>query len=107
MGLNAGEVFTYKKLIDYSADAVVSKTLVDKPTCTITLFAFVKGQRLSEHSTPFLAIVQIVEGTARVLIAGQPFILTEGKSIVFPSNVPHAVEATEDFKMVLTMVREK
>lgn len=106
MALNTGEVFTYKKIIDYSVDAVVSKTLVDKKNCTITLFAFSKGQRLSEHSTPFLAIVHIVEGTAKVQIAGQPFILTEGKAIVFPPNVPHAVDAVEDFKMVLTMVKE-
>ena len=92
-------------LIEYSADSIVSKTILDKPVGTITLFAFDKGQRLSEHQTPFDAVVQIVDGSAQLTIGGKDIIVSAGHIVIMPGNVPHAVVALEKFKMLLTMIR--
>jgi len=92
-------------LIEYSPDSVVSKTILDKPVGTITLFAFDKGQRLSEHQAPYDAVVQIVEGRARLTIGGEEKQVSAGEIVVMPGNVPHAVDADEKFKMLLTMIR--
>ena len=100
------QVFRFDETIDYAADAIVSKTLVKKNSGTITLFAFDKGQGLSEHSAPFDALVQVVEGSADVFINKQLYPLNAGQSIIMPANIPHAVQAVERFKMLLTMIRE-
>lgn len=92
-------------LVDYSADSVVSKTILDKPTGTITLFSFDKGQKLSEHTSPYDAVVQVVEGRASLTIGGKIRHVPAGEIIVMPANVPHAVDAEERFKMLLTMIR--
>ena len=92
-------------LVEYAADSIVSKTILDKPVGTITLFAFDKGQRLSEHQTPFDAVVQIVDGSAQLTIGGKDIIVTAGQIVIMPGNVPHAVTALEKFKMLLTMIR--
>jgi quercetin dioxygenase-like cupin family protein len=92
-------------LIDYQEGAVVSRTLVKKPTGTVTLFAFDKGQELSEHTAPFDAMVQVLEGDARIIIAGEPLDLVGGQMVIMPANVPHALKATARFKMLLTMIR--
>jgi len=92
-------------LINYSDDSVVSKTIVDTPTGTITLFAFDKGQKLSEHTAPYNAVVQIIEGKARLTIGGKNVMVSAGHVIIMPVNVPHAVNAEEKFKMLLTMIR--
>ncbi len=92
-------------LIDYAADSVVSKTILDKPAGTITLFAFDKGQRLSEHQAPYDAVVEVVDGRAVITIAGEEIEVGAGEIIIMPGNVPHAVSAVEKFKMLLTMVR--
>lgn len=92
-------------LIDYSADAIVSKTILDKPAATVTLFAFDKGQKLSEHTTPYDAIVQVVDGKAIITIAGNENKVSAGALIIMPANVPHAVSAEEKFKMLLIMIR--
>lgn len=92
-------------LIDYAADSIVSKTILDKPAGTITLFAFDKGQRLSEHQTPYDAVLQVVDGTAVITIAGAEIEVGAGEIIIMPGNVPHAVSAVEKFKMLLTMIR--
>lgn len=93
------------ELIEYSKDSVVSKTILDKPAGTITLFAFDKGQKLSEHTTPYDAVVQILDGQARLTIGGQDVEASAGQIIIMPDNVPHAVTAEEKFKMLLTMIR--
>lgn len=98
-------VFDYASKVDYQAGAVVSKTIVKKDTGTITLFAFAKGQGLSEHSAPFDAIVQVVDGMGQVTINGQPFVLQWGNTIIMPAGVPHSVQAVDNFKMLLTMIR--
>jgi quercetin dioxygenase-like cupin family protein len=92
-------------LIKYSEDSIVSKTIVDTSAGTITLFAFDKGQKLSEHTAPYNAVVQIVEGSARLTIGGRDVTVPAGRIIIMPANVPHAVNAEEKFKMLLTMIR--
>ncbi|MHC4212008.1 MAG: cupin domain-containing protein [Planctomycetota bacterium] len=93
------------QLVEYAQDAVVSKTIVDKPVGTLTIFAFDKDQRLSEHTAPYDAVVQIVDGNAKLTIGGNEVDVTAGQIIVMPANVPHAVDAPERFKMLLTMIR--
>ncbi len=92
-------------LVEYSKDSIVSKTILDKSAGTITLFAFDKGQKLSEHTTPYDAVVQVLDGHSQLTIDGQDKHLTAGEIIIMPGNVPHAVTAQEKFKMLLTMIR--
>ncbi len=92
-------------LVEYSKDSIVSKTILDKSAGTITLFAFDKGQKLSEHTTPYDAVVQVLDGRSQLTIDGQDKHLTAGEIIIMPGNVPHAVTAQEKFKMLLTMIR--
>ncbi len=92
-------------LVEYADDAVVSKTILDKPVGTITLFAFDKGQKLNEHTAPYDAVVQVIDGSAQLTIGGEGVRVLAGEIIVMPANVPHAVAAEEKFKMLLTMIR--
>ena len=92
-------------LVEYSADSIVSKTILDKPTGTITLFSFDKGQKLSEHTSPYDAVVQVLDGQASLTIEGEIQKVPAGEIIVMPAKVPHAVDAEERFKMLLTMIR--
>jgi quercetin dioxygenase-like cupin family protein len=92
-------------LVEYSKDSIVSKTVIDKPVGTITLFAFDKGQKLSEHTTPYDAVVQVLDGSSMLTIDGQDKHVTAGEIIIMPGNVPHSVTAQEKFKMLLTMIR--
>ena len=94
------------ELVEYSADSIVSKTILDKPVGTLTLFAFDEGQKLSEHTSPYDAVVQVLEGKTRLTIGGQDQQVREGQIIIMPANVPHAVDAEGRFKMLLTMIRE-
>lgn len=91
--------------IAYAEGAIVSKTIVQKPTGTITLFSFDAGQNLSEHTAPFDAVVHVLDGEAELIIGGQPVIVAAGSLAVMPANVPHAVNAVRRFKMMLTMIR--
>lgn len=100
------EVFSFKNSVDYASGAVISKTLVKKKTGTVTLFSFDKGQSLSEHTAPFDALIQVMEGNAEIIINKKSFYLNEGESIIMPANIPHAVNANERFKMLLTMIKE-
>lgn len=92
-------------MADYQEGSVVSRTVLDKKTGTVTLFAFDKGQGLSEHTTPFDALVHILEGEAEIAISGRPLQLKDGEIIVMPANQPHAVRARTKLKMMLTMIR--
>ena len=94
-----------KDLIEYSGESVVSKTLIDKKTGTLTLFAFDLGQGLSEHSAPFDAVVQILDGEAEIVIGGKKVPASSGKMVIMPANVPHSLKAVNKFKMLLTMIR--
>lgn len=91
--------------VDYQEGAVVSKTVIDKTSGTVTLFAFAQGQGLSEHTAPYDALIQVVEGDAEIRIAGTPFRVRAGEMIVLPAGEPHALKAVERFKMMLTMIR--
>jgi len=91
--------------VDYVAGSVVSRTFAKKPTGTITLFAFDIGQGLSEHSAPYDAFVQVVDGVGTLRIAGTDVVASAGEIVVLPANVPHAVHANERFKMLLVMIR--
>jgi quercetin dioxygenase-like cupin family protein len=92
-------------LAGYQEGAVVSRELVRKPTGNVTIFAFDAGQGLSEHTAPFDALVQVLEGEVEILIAGQPHRVRGGQMLLMPANQPHALKALERFKMILTMIR--
>jgi len=92
-------------LIDYQDDSVVSREIISKKTGTITAFAFDEGQGLSEHTAPFDAVVQILDGQAELTIGGKVLSAFTGQMVIMPANVPHSVKATKKFKMLLTMIR--
>ena len=91
--------------VQYAPGSVVSRTIVDKKTGTITLFAFDKGQGLSEHSAPFDALVLILDGQAELVIGGSPVRARSGQMVIMPANVPHSLRAVDKFKMLLAMIR--
>lgn len=99
--------FVFSELVDYQEGAIVSRTVIDKSEGTITVFAFDQGQNLSEHTAPFDALIQVVEGTGIITIAGQDHIVEAGQAIIMPADIPHAVSADVRFKIVLTMIRAK
>ena len=92
-------------LVNYADDSIVSKTIIDKSVGTITLFAFDKSQKLSEHTAPYDAVVQVLDGSANLTIGGDLVNVSADRIIIMPANVPHAVTAQEKFKMLLTMIR--
>ncbi len=92
-------------LIDYQDDSVVSREIIRKETGTVTLFAFDRGQGLSEHTAPFDAMVQVIDGEAEITISGEKHRLVAGEMIIMPAEKPHAVMAVKPFKMLLTMIR--
>ena len=92
-------------LIAYQEGSVVSRTIIDKETGTVTLFAFDEGQGLSEHTAPFDAMVYALDGVVEVTISGKIFRLTKGEMIIMPANEPHALKATKRFKMLLIMIK--
>lgn len=100
-----GRAVTVADLIQYQDGAVVSRTLVDRPVGTLTVFAFDEGQGLSEHSAPYDAIVQVLDGAVDVTIDGAAHRVTAGQMIIMPANHPHALKAAGPFKMLLTMIR--
>jgi len=92
-------------LVTYQEQSVVSKTLMEKKTGTVTLFAFDEGQGLSEHTAPFDAMVCVLDGEVEIKISGKPYSLKQGEMIIMPANEPHALKAVKKFKMMLTMIR--
>lgn len=101
----ASQVITAADLIGYQDGSVVSRTIIDKKPGTITLFAFAEGQGLSEHTAPYDAFVQVVEGDAEITISGEPHQISAGQFIIMPANEPHSVRAVKRFKMLLVMIR--
>ena len=104
-GKLAGKVVRLADLVDYQDGAVVSREIINKKTGTVTLFAFDKGQGLSEHTAPFDALVYIIDGEADITISGKTLRLKEGEMVIMPANQPHALKAVGKFKMILTMIR--
>ncbi len=103
----SGVVLNMKDMVSYQPGSVVSRTLIGKSAGTVTVFAFDSGQGLSEHTAPFDAMVQIIDGTADITIEGSPFKVREGEMLIMPANKPHALQASERFKMILIMIREQ
>lgn len=100
-----GHTINPASFIDYQEGSVVSNTLVQKPTGTVTLFAFAQGQGLSEHSAPFDAMVVVLDGKAEITTAGALNVVSAGEMIIMPANQPHALQALEQFKMLLIMIK--
>lgn len=105
MSLNKSEIFSIDKLIDYQEKSVVSTEIVKKETGTITMFAFDEGEGLSEHSAPFDATVQVIDGTLELTIDGEKYLVNKGDMIIMPANVPHALHAQTKVKMILIMIK--
>lgn len=92
-------------MIAYQENAVVSRTIIDKDIGTVTVFAFDDGQGLSEHTAPYDAMVQVLDGEVEITISGEPRHVKAGELIIMPANEPHSLKATGRFKMLLTMIR--
>ena len=99
------QAFPLLGLVDYQEGSVVSRVILKRDKGNVTVFAFDEGQGLSEHTSPFDALLQVIEGEAEVTVAGTPIALRAGEVVLLPAEKPHAVKATARFKMVLTMVR--
>lgn len=99
------KVVNMASLVTYQKGAVVSREIINKKTGTVTVFAFDKGEGLSEHTAPFDALVQILDGEAEVTISGKTNRLKAGEMIIMPANETHALKALTQFKMVLVMIR--
>lgn len=99
------QVMELKELVDYQEGTIVSRTIIDKKTGTVTVFAFADGQDLSEHTAPFDALVYVLDGEVQILISGKSFTLKAGETIIMPAGEPHAVKGVGKFKMMLTMIR--
>ncbi|MFC1872685.1 cupin domain-containing protein [Chloroflexota bacterium] len=91
--------------VEYQQGSIVSKTVMEKATGTLTLFAFDKGQGLSEHTAPFDALVYVFDGEAEVTISGKPMLLKQGEMVIMPADEPHALKAIDSFKMMLVMIK--
>jgi quercetin dioxygenase-like cupin family protein len=100
-----GKVENMVDLVDYQAGSIVSRTVIDKPVGTLTLFAFDAGQGLSEHTAPFDALVYLLDGKAEITISGKPLLLKQGEMVIMPANQPHALKAIRKFKMLLVMIK--
>lgn len=104
-GLPAAQVTQTAAFVGYQDGAVVSREIIKKPTGTVTLFAFDAGEGLSEHTAPFDALVQVLEGEVEITVSGQPQRVTAGEMLLLPASQPHALKAVTRFKMLLTMIR--
>ena len=100
-----GLVINLADLADYQEDSIVSRTIIERKTGTVTLFAFDEGQSLSEHTAPYDALVYILDGSVEVTISGKVLCLQEGEMVIMPAKAAHAIKATTKFKMLLTMIR--
>jgi quercetin dioxygenase-like cupin family protein len=103
--IKKGRPFSLAENVTYAIGSVVSKTLLKKDTGNITLFSFDKGQGLSEHTSPYDAVVYILDGKAEITIGGDPHTVEAGQMLIMPADVPHALHAAEQFKMLLIMIR--
>jgi len=100
------EVLTMTELVTYQDGAIVSRQITKADAGNVTLFAFDKDQELSEHTAPFDALLQVLEGEAEIKISSKPYQLKTGDAIIMPADEPHAVRAVQRFKMLLTMIRK-
>jgi quercetin dioxygenase-like cupin family protein len=101
-----GRVFELKAMVGYQAGSVVSREIISGTAGTVTVFAFAKGQALSEHTAMFDAMVVGLEGEGEIFIAGEPNLVRRGDMIIMPAGVPHGLKATASFKMLLVMIKK-
>ena len=99
------KVHNFKDLIEYQQDSIVSKMIINKDAGSVTLFAFDEKQKLSEHTAPYDALAQVLDGKVEISISGIKYYLKQGDFIIMPANKPHAVTAVKKFKMILTMIK--
>lgn len=104
-GVALGEAINLVNLAGYADGAVVSRTVIDKPVGTITAFSFDAGEGLSEHTAPYDAFVQVLDGEAEINIDGVAHKVAAGEIIIMPANIPHSLRAVKRFKMLLVMIR--
>jgi len=102
---SANPILNFQQMLNYQSQAIVSSVILKVPGGNVTLFAFDAGQELSEHTAPFDALVQIIDGEAEIRIDGHPYTLSANQAIIMPANHPHAVKALSKFKMLLTMIK--
>ena len=100
-----GKVLNLEEMVEYSSGGVISKQVLKSQSGNITLFSFDQGQGLSEHTAPFDAVVQVLDGEAQVIIGGHSNLVKKGEFIIMPAKEPHAIQAVERFKMLLTMIK--
>lgn len=100
------EAINLAESIEYASSSIVSKSVIKKTAGNISLFAFDKGEGLAEHSSPHEALVQILDGVAKIIIGGDPITVCIGESVILPANIPHSLQAEEKFKMMLTMIKD-
>ena len=103
--LEKGIIFSANKVIDYADGGVISKELVHSKAGSVTLFSFDAGQGLSEHSAPFDALIQVIEGKMELTVEGTKHVISAGESFIIPIGAHHSVNAAERFKMIITMIR--
>jgi quercetin dioxygenase-like cupin family protein len=101
----SAQILPVNGLINYQEGSIVSRVMLKSEAGNVTMFAFDLGQELSEHSAPYDALVQVLDGEAEIRISGKPFLLKSGEAIIMPANDPHAVKAVKQFKMLLTMLK--
>lgn len=101
-----GRVYSMTDMVDYGAEAVVSRALIQKPSGNVTLFALDENQSISEHTAPYDALVYLMEGSLVITISGTPHDLKQGDTIIMPAGRPHSLSAAEKTKMLLVMIRE-
>jgi len=98
-------VFAAKEQVEYAAGSIVSRELIHNTAGSLTLFSFAEGQAMSEHTAPFDAVVQVLDGQAEIHVGGEPHVVKEGQTLIMPANVPHALYAALPFKMMLIMIK--
>lgn len=98
-------IFKFEEEVDYSSGSIISKNVLKNPAGNVSLFSFDKNEGLSEHTAPFNAMVQVIDGQAEVNIDRKPYLVSKGETIIMPANIPHSLKAVEKFKMILTMIK--
>ena len=98
-------IFKFEEEVEYSGGSIVSKNVMKNPAGNVSLFSFDKNEGLSEHTAPFDAMVQVIDGQVEIKIGGQPYKVSKGETIIMPANISHSLKAIENFKMILTMIK--
>lgn len=93
--------------VAYQGGSVVSRKVLGGKRGNVTLFAFAQGEGLTEHTSPYDAMVVVLDGEAAIRVGGEKYTVAEGETITLPATIPHALEARKPFKMMLVMIRDE